>query len=257
MIGERYSQRDRIGAGVVLGLALALAGEAGCSSNSFAFRGTTAASFLRTIEQSKDPNARYEAYTDLSSPRCYDNEEQKARAAQVLASKLRDRSEPIATRAVICRTLGMLRRPEARMVILGATNDEDALVRAEACRALGRVGKSEDATILARVMSLDVSAECRIAAIESLGDLKSTDKRIAQHLVAGMEHDEPAIRVASWHALQSITGKDLGVDVVEWKKYIDSLPDLSITASATRSAIPAAAAATLPEIANPPASEIP
>jgi HEAT repeat protein len=257
MIGARTSRRIRFGAGLTLGVAVAF-DLLGCSADSFKFRGTTAASFLRTIEVSKDPNARYVAYTDLSSPRCYDNDQQKAHAAQVLASKLREGKEPHATRAVICRTLGVLRRPEAREVILAETNDEDPLVRAEACRALGRVGRSEDATILARVMSLDVSAECRIAAIESLGELKSPDKRITQHLVSGMEHDEPAIRVASWHALKEISGKDLGPDVIDWKKYVDTLPDLSIaSAESSRATIPAAAAATIPETASPLAPEIP
>lgn len=257
MIGKRSSQRFRLGTALALGLTVACLA-VGCHSNPFKFRGTTSASFLRTVEESKDPNARYVAYNDLASLRSYDNESQKAEAAKVLASKLKEGREPIATRAVICRTLGILRRPEAREVILAASNDEDALVRAEACRALGRVGQSEDATILARVMTLDVSAECRIAAIESLGELKSTDKRITQHLVSGMEHDEPAIRVASWNALKSITGKDLGVDALEWKKYVDSLPDLSLSPSSSPLAkIPAEAAATLPETARPPSAEIP
>jgi HEAT repeat protein len=213
-------------------------------------------SFLRTIEESKDPNVRYLAYDKLASPRCYDDESQKVKAAQVLVAKMQENKEPIATRAVICRTLGALRRPEARDVILGATNDEDALVRAEACRALGKVGRSEDATILARVMTLDVSAECRVAAIESLGDLKSQDKRITQFLVTGMENEEPAIRVASLHALRSITGKDLGIDAIEWKKYVDTIPDVAIDPASTRP-IPAAAAATLPETADGRPPEIP
>ena len=259
MIGERSSTRcPACGTVLALSLGLAFAGLSGCTgSNGFKFRGTTASSFLRTVEESKDPNARYTAYDDLASPRCYDDEAQKTRTSQVLSAKLKEGKEPIATRAVICRTLGMLRKPEAREVILAATNDEDALVRAEACRALGRVGRSEDATVLARVMTLDVSAECRVAAIESLGDLKSPDKRITQYLVSGMEHDEPAIRVASWNALKSITGKDLGVDVIQWKKYVDTLPDSSAAPSSATSPLPAAAAATLPETAAPPSSEIP
>ena len=158
MIVERSSTRHRLGLSAALGLAVALSG---CASHSLGFRGTTSASFLRTIEESNDPNTRYVAYNDLASPRGYDDEGQKAEAAKVLSRKLKVGREPNATRAVICRTLGILRRPEAREVILAATNDEDPLVRAEACRALGRVGRSEDATILARVMSLDVSAECR------------------------------------------------------------------------------------------------
>lgn len=250
MIGERSFRHFSPNASLVLGLTLGLAGGLGCTSpGAFQFRGTTAASFLRTVEQSNDPNARYTAYVDLGSLRAYDDEGQKARVAQVLAAKLKEGREPNATRAVICRTLGILRRPEARDVVLSATNDEDAFVRAEACRALGRVGRSDDATILARVMSLDVSAECRIAAIDSLGDLKSSDKRITQHLVSGMEHDEPALRVASWNALKSITGKDLGVDVMAWKTYVDSLPDVNLPSSNSASGAP--------PVANPALSEIP
>jgi HEAT repeat protein len=258
MIGERPSPSGLFFFRASFALALGIASISGCSTyQGFQFRGTTARSFLRTVEESKDPNARYIAYDNLSSPRCYDDEAQKIRAAQVLTAKLREGKEPIATRAVICRTLGMLRRPEAREMILAATNDEDALVRAEACRALGRVGRPEDATILARVMTLDVSAECRVAAIESLGDLKAPDKRIIEHLVEGMEHEEPVIRVASWNALKSTTGKDFGVDVIAWKKYVDTLPNNTPAALAGARPIPAAAAATIPESANRPPPEIP
>jgi hypothetical protein len=252
MIGERPSP-SALFFRAAFALALGLAAVSGCSTfQRFEFHGTTALSFLRTIQESKDPNARYVAYDKLSNPGCFEGEEQRIRAAQVLTAKLKEGKEPIATRAVICRTLGMLRRPEARELILAATNDEDALVRAEACRALGRVGRPDDATILARVMTIDISAECRVAAIESLGDLRSPDRRITEHLVAGMEHEEPVIRVASWNALKSITGKDLGVDVIEWKKYVDTLPNAPASAGGA-APIPAAAAATIPE----PPPEIP
>ncbi|WP_435006789.1 HEAT repeat domain-containing protein [Tundrisphaera lichenicola] len=205
---------------------VAIVAMTGCTGfQSFKFRGTTASSFLRTIEESRDPNERFIAYDSLSSPRCFDDENQKARASQILVEKLRSGKEPHATRAVICRTLGQLRRPEAREAILGLVEDEDNLVRAEACRALGLVGRTEDATVLARVMTVDVAAECRVAAIESLGELKAKDRRINEFLVNGMEHEEPAIRVASMNALKSITGRDLGVDAMAWKKFVESLPD--------------------------------
>lgn len=228
MPGDRTRGGSTCRSALILSLALPLVAPlVGCTaSRGFQFQGTTAASFLRTIEQSNDPNARYAAYDKLSSPRCFDNDEQKARAAQVLAEKLQKGKEPVATRAVICRTLGMLRRPEAREVILTATDDanEDPLVRAEACRALGRVGRVEDATILTRIMTAATTEECQIAAIESLGDLKSPERRINEYLVLNMENDKPAIRVACLKALRSITGKDLGVEATDWKQYVESLP---------------------------------
>ncbi len=212
----------RVG-GLAALLTLALAG---CSvgPDGFKMKPTTASSFLKQVKEERDPNLRYEAYNNLSSLKCYDDEAQKGKAAEILVTKLQGTKEPTATRAVICRTLGNLRRPEARDAILAATNDEDSLVRAEACRALGKVGRSQDATILARVMTLDTAGECRVAAIESLGDLKSKDRRITEYLVTGMEHDDPAIRVASMDALRQITGKDLGVDAIAWKKYVETLP---------------------------------
>ncbi len=235
----------------------ALAGVVGCTAgpDGFKLRGTTAASFLRQIDSEKDPNVRYAAYDSLGSPRVYDDEAQKAKAAEVMVAKLQGRKEPTATRAVICRTLGNIRRPEAREAILAATNDEDALVRAEACRALGRVGRSEDATILARVMTIDVAGECRVAAIESMGELKSKDRRITEYLVTGMEHDDPAIRVASMNALRRITGKDLGVDALAWKKYVETLPkaenpvataDEAVAKTSTTGANPSANPSMLP-----------
>ncbi len=245
MQGERPSPRLWARAAMTL----AVAATAGCAgSQGFRFRGTTAASFLRQVNESRDPNVRYAAYDSLASMRCYDDEDQKAQAARVLVEKMHSNKEPVATRAVICRTLGMLRKPEAREAILAATGDEDALVRAEACRALGRVGRAEDATVLARVMTIDVAGECRVAAIESIGELKSGDRRITEYLVAGMEHDDPAIRVASLAALRSITGKDLGVDAVAWKKHVESMyPPVAPTATD-----PVAADARAADLPSPP-----
>jgi hypothetical protein len=246
MIGERSSILGLIKVAV----ALSTVGYSGClGPEAFQFQRITAASFMRTIEESKDPNARYVAYDKLSSPRTYDDDAQMTRAAQLLAIKLKSGREPDATRAVICRTLGTLRKPIAREPILTATNDEDPFVRAEACRSLGRVGRPEDATILAQHAMLDTSIECKVAAIESLGDLKAPDPRINKMLVDGMEDPEPVIRVVSLNALRAITGKDLGVEQKPWKDYIAATTPKNAEPPTSAASIPAAAAATLlPEL---------
>jgi HEAT repeat protein len=198
------------------GLAPLLVGSPGCSQ----FIGTTAQSYLMKIRDSPDPNIRYLAYAKLASPQCYDDPKQKDEAVKTLIGKLDGAQEPIATRAVICRTLGELRDPSAREALIKAAGDPEGLVRVEACRALGRVGRPEDATILARVMTVDTLEDCRIAAIDGLGQLKANDPRIMQILVAGMEHDDPAIRYASLKALRNITGLDRGVDPAAWRDAI-------------------------------------
>jgi len=239
MVHSRGERRTTFRAGIGGWGLLAAATIAGCTAgpDGYKIRATTAASFLRQINEEKDPNVRYAAYDSLGSPRVYDDDAQKAKAAEILVGKLKAHKEPTATRAVICRTLGNIRRPEAREAILLATNDDDPLVRAEACRALGRVGRSEDATILTRVMTLDNAGECRVAAIESLGELKSKDRRITEYLVTGMEHDDPAIRVAALAALRQITGKDLGVEAGPWKKYVMTLPKADGPTSANDEAV--------------------
>jgi hypothetical protein len=212
---EDPTPAPRAAAWAVATLALATVTLApGCSTP---YLGTTAASFLGKVRESRDPNIRFLAYSKLASPRCYDDDAQKAQAVRVLVENLESEREPIATRAVICRTLGELHRTEARPALVKAVGDPDGVVRAEACRALGKVGTPEDATLLARVMSADTDGDCRIAAIEGLGALKSSDPRIMAMLVGGMEHDNPAIRLASLGALRKITGKDLGVEPGPWR----------------------------------------
>jgi HEAT repeat protein len=201
---------------VLVVLSFAAAYATGCSG----FQGTTATSFLNHIRNDPDPNARFLAYQKLSSPGCYDDSHQRAEAVRVLTEKLGQGQEPVATRAVICRTLGELRDPAARDAILKAINDSEAVVRANACRALGKVGRPEDVTILARIMTVDTLEDCRIAAIEGIGELRSSDPRILQLLVTDMDHDDPAIRWASLEALRKITGKDLGVKPEPWRKFL-------------------------------------
>lgn len=200
-------------------LLLAIAGWSGCSS----FIGTTSTSFLMKIRHDPDPNVRFLAYQRLASPSCYDNPEQKAEAVRTLIEKFETDKEPVASRAAICRTLGELRDPSARPVLIKAVNDPDpslGVIRVQACRALGKVGKTEDATVLARIMTLDNLEDCRIAAIEGLGELKAKDPRIMEVLVNGMDHDDPAIRLASLQALRSITGRDLGIKPGPWRDFL-------------------------------------
>lgn len=194
---------------------LALATLSGCANHV----GTTAASFLQKIEQSPDPNIRHLAYQKLGNRNCYNDEAQMAQAAQVLSARLVSGKEPIASRTEICRTLGRLARPEGREAIIKACDDDEQIVRAEACRALGHVGQPDDVPVLSRHMTSDTSIDCRIAAIEGLGLLKVANPQIELQLVDGMEHEDPAIRVASLRSIRAISGQDFGPEAPPWRKY--------------------------------------
>ncbi len=156
---------------------------------------------------------------------------------------------------MICRTLGELRRPAARQALIKAVSDPEGMVRTQACRALGKVGRPEDATVLSRVMTVDTLEDCRIAAIEGLGELKAERPADQQVLVDGMEHDDPAVRLASLNALRAITGEDFGVEPGPWRKYLQSQVASQTPAPSTaRTASPASAASTAPATATAPSA---
>jgi hypothetical protein len=208
--------RVRFLGGLVMAGATALIA-VGCANHI----GTTAASFMRRAREDPDPNVRYQAYRKLASPRCYDTEQQKAQAATLLAARLSEGKEPLASRAAICRTLGSIQRIEGREALLEAINDPDPMIRGEACRALGSIGHPEDAAPLTRIMTTDRSGDCRVAAIEGLGLIKKADPRVQILLVDAMRNDDPSIRVAAVRSLRTITGKDLGVSPDRWRQDVE------------------------------------
>jgi hypothetical protein len=181
--------------------------------------GTTAASFMKKIQESPDPNIRHIAYQKLANKNCYSDDVQMAQAAQMLAARLSGGKEPIASRTEICRTLGELGRPEGREAIIKACEDDEPIVRAEACRALGHVGTADDVPVFTRHMISDTAIDCRIAAIEGLGILKVASPLIELQLVDGMEDEDPAIRVASLRSIRAISGEDFGPEAAPWRKY--------------------------------------
>jgi hypothetical protein len=205
-------QRVVVAAGMLLGLF------AGCASG----LGTTASSAMRVVRESPDPNLRHLAYMRLAEKDRYVRDDQFAEAATLLVNRLQSGKEPVASRAAICRTLGELGRPEGREGLLAAVRDDNPIIRAEACRSLGKIGRPEDASELSRVMAADSSGECRIAAIEALGELRESDPRVEQMLVDGMKNEDPAIRLAALRSLRSLTGKDLGVDPEPWAEHVEA-----------------------------------
>jgi HEAT repeat protein len=217
----------------------------GCST----YVGTTARSFLGHVRNNPDPNVRYVAYSKLGSKDLYDNAEQRSEAVATLIDRYEHGKEPVAIRAVICRALGELGDPSARKVLVRAVHHQEAVIKIEACRALGKVGRSEDATVLAQIMTLDHLEDARIAAIEGLAELKSRDPRIYKVLLDAMEHDDPAIRLASLNALRKLTGKDEGTEIAAWRRALEPL----LAELSRNQADPAVAPASAPPTSSPAA----
>ncbi len=201
--------------------------------------GTTPASFLRHVRSNPDPNIRFMAYGKLGDPDLYDSPAAKTEAITTLVAKLQEGKEPLAIRAIIVRSLGELGDPRGRDVVARAVSDTEGVVRTEACRALGRVGRPEDATTLVRIMTVDPLEDCRIAAIEGIGDLKSRDPRVLHVLMEGMEHEDPAIRLGCYRSLKKITGKDLGNTPEGWRRELEPQTASSANSGASPAKEPA------------------
>ena len=214
MVQSHKRDKSTIPYGPMIALCLAIV--SGCAGS----MGTTARSVVASVRDRKDPNARYQAYVKLGKTRTYDNTEQMVESIAELSKRLADGKEPPISRAVICRSLGDLKRPEARTALLKALDDEDDEVRAEAARAIGKVGQPEDAVLLARMMAIDTTHNGRVAAAEGLTNLKPKDPRIMISLSENLNNDDPAIRLASYRALKQITGADPGTDANAWHEYL-------------------------------------
>ena len=104
-------------------------------------------------------------------------------------------------------------------------------------------------------MTVDSLEDCRIAAIDALGELRSSDPRITGMLVAGMRHEDPATRLASLNALRTITGKDMGIDAVAWQSILPKEGDTQTRLASTGAAGPATAKTSSP--AYPPKPPVP
>ena len=70
-------------------------------------------------------------------------------------------------------------------------------------------------------MTVDPLEDCRIAAIEGIGSLKTHDPRVHHVLIDGMDHDDPAIRLSCYRSLKQITGKDLGNTPDGWRRELE------------------------------------
>jgi hypothetical protein len=197
---------------------LCLAASGACTP----YIGTTYKSFIKQARENPDPNIRYIAYSKLGSRSVYEDSSQKDEAVKIMLAKLDEGREPVAIRAAIIRSLGNLGDRRARAVVLKGISDTDnAVIRVEACRALGKVGLPEDATTLARIMTIDKLEDCRIAAIEAIGTLKTQEPRIYQILLDGMDNEDPAIRYQCLQSLRAVTGKDFGIDPAVWKRELE------------------------------------
>ncbi|MBN2369433.1 MAG: HEAT repeat domain-containing protein [Vicinamibacteria bacterium] len=116
---------------------------------------------------------------------------QAVRAVPTLISSLRD--EDLHTRANAARALGRIGSREAVEELVIALSDDQGLVRSEAARALGRIGVTAEPAVpaLARLLS-DTDEQVRAMAARALGFIPGATAAVPE-LNAALHDDSPRV----------------------------------------------------------------
>ncbi len=151
------------------------------------------------------------------APRARDaNEADQLAMCEQLAQQIRTEPDPI-VRLAIQETIAECRSPLAQTVLLAGLNDEDRDVRIACCRMLGRCADPAAVGPLGHVVGADPDADVRMAAVDALGNIKSSGS--VQGIAAALQDRDPALQYAGVEAMKRATGADLGNDVQAWRQY--------------------------------------
>ena len=146
--------------------------------------------------------------------------------SQQLATQIQTEPDPLVRRA-IQEAIGQLETPLAQDVLIAGLQDSDLDVRLACCHALGNRSDPRVISALGTALESDQELDVRLAAIDALGQIKSTQSVAA--LAKAVNDRDPALQYAGVQALKSVSGKDLGNDVVAWREYAASeQPEISL-----------------------------
>ncbi|MCC6494249.1 MAG: HEAT repeat domain-containing protein [Pirellulales bacterium] len=144
--------------------------------------------------------------------------EEKQRLCEQLVQQIRTEPDPI-VRKTIQETIGQFDTPLANAVILAGLNDDDRDVRIACCRLLAERKDSQAVAPLSKLVSADPELDVRLAAVEALG--ATNDEAAIPGLAAALKDRDTAMQYAGVEAMKSVTGKELGNDVLAWRQYAD------------------------------------
>ena len=146
-----------------------------------------------------------------------------------LARQIQTEPDPL-VRMEIQNTVAAFKAPLAQKMLVAGLNDEDTEVRLTCCYRLAE--RAEQATIgpLRETMTSDTNLDVRLAAIDALAKMNSSDTISA--LGTALEDRDPAVQYAAVQALKSASGEDFGNDVSAWQQFVagevPSKPEISV-----------------------------
>lgn len=147
---------------------------------------------------------------------------EQQRACQQLAQQIQTEPDPLVRKA-IQETIAEFQDPLAAAVLLAGLEDDHREVRMACCRKLAERKQQSAVPALRAIIAQDDDVDVRLAAVQAVGQIGSTDGLRA--IALALEDNDPALQYAGVSAMREASGEDLGNDVVAWRQYAANLPN--------------------------------
>jgi hypothetical protein len=145
------------------------------------------------------------------------DEAEQQRLCEQLALQIQSEPDPL-VRQEIQNSAAQFTSPLALKILLAGLQDDDRNVRLTCCNRLADRGDPTAIGPLRARLETDDDLDVRLAAIDALGKISSTESVAA--LGIALADRDPAVQYASVQALKSASGQDLGNDVTTWQQYV-------------------------------------
>ncbi|MEZ6102572.1 MAG: HEAT repeat domain-containing protein [Pirellulaceae bacterium] len=143
-------------------------------------------------------------------------DDQQLAAVARLEQQLSKETDVLVRREVV-RTLGAFNVPSAEEALKIAGEDDDPVVRVEACRSWGQRKSEAAVQELSRFLVHSEDVDVRLAAVEALGQIPSSPSTSV--LLPIVNDRDPAVQLAAMASLRKVTGQSIGDDVTKWRQY--------------------------------------
>ena len=163
------------------------------------------------------PGMRMAAVREIGPRASNADTAEQQRLCEQLAMHIQTEPDPL-VRQEIQYTVAEFSVPLALNMLLAGLNDENLDVRVTCCNRLGERGDTGAIGPLRKILETDDELDARLAAIDALGKIDSTETVAA--LATALDDSDPAVQYAGVQALKSASGEDFGNDVRSWQQYV-------------------------------------
>lgn len=171
---------------------------------------------LEVLKTVKETDPRLRAYRKLAHANHFAGTDRKL-ALDLLTVGLRDEKNELA-RSAAASALASYQEPQAVGALVRAASDPSDMVRADVCRALGKIKSPDAVETLGRMAIHDASLDVRVHATLALSQIDVP--KASAYLVEAVKDKDIAVSRAGRNGLKTRYSIDLGTDPKAWARYV-------------------------------------